>query len=759
MEGILQMRLPLGWLQEYVPVPWSAEELAERLTMAGIAVDAVERPVRELDGVVVGEITAIEAHPVREGLRVCQVSVAGAAPHLITSVTGAPNAAPGARVPVALPGARLAGRDGAVAEVAFDGVISGAVLCSEAELGLGSDATGLWLLPPDAPVGERLARALGLDQPVLVIDVYPNRPDCLSVVGIAREVAALTGTRLELPAVRVPESGRPVGERWRVRVAAEDLCPRYMGRVIEGVTIGPAPLWMQARLRASGMRPINNVVDVTNYVMLELGQPLHAFDAATLRGNEIRVRRAEDGEKIVTLDGAERTLDAQTLVIAAEDRPVAIAGVMGSADSEVRAETRTIFLESAAFDPGAVRRAARRLGLRTEASLRFEKGFDLHRCAEAIDRAAALLAQIAGGRVVAGRIDERAAPLPEPRRLTIRPRRVNAMLGTALSPAEMKRLLKNLQWEVEIGGDGQLDVEVPLYRRDIEREADVVEEIARLYGYDRIPATLPQGTTVVGGSPPHLTRVERLRAALIDSGLSEAITNGLIDPDAHARLGLSPSDPRGEPLRLRNPLARAMSALRPLLAVGLLDALAVNAAHHNPAAHLFEIGTVFSGAGGPMPPEERLHLGLALMGPRSLHWKEKPEEPDFFDLKGYVELACDVLGAAHLRIVPGVEPFLHPGRSAQIVADEAVIGFLGELDPRIARLWRLPGRPLLAEIDLKPLLSAEPPAPAFTAPPRFPGISRDIALLVPEEVPSERVTAAIRQLGQPLVQEVRLFDV
>lgn len=752
------MRLSMRWLQEYVSVPWSVDELAERLTLTGIKVDGIERaPLGGLEGVIVGQVVTCGPHPTRQGLLVCQVALGA---ETASIVTGAPNVEAGARVPVALPGGWLPGRDQPVGEVPVGGVLSRGMLCSEAELGLGGDESGVWLLPPDTPIGEPLVRALGLDDAVLTIDVYPNRADCLSVVGLAREVAALTGSSLQLPRPRLAEAGRPATERYRVRVAAKELCPRYMGRVIDGVQVGPSPRWLQERLRAGGMRPINNVVDVTNFVMLELGQPLHAFDAALIGGAQLIVRRAKAGESIVTLDGVERQLEPDMLVIADAAHPVAIAGVMGSAGSEVSEATRTIFLESAVFDPVVVRRAARRLGLRSEASLRFEKGIDLHRCAWAIERAAALLAELTGGAVAPGVIDERAGALPGVRRIVVRPRRVNAVLGTSLSAAEMKRLLRNLQFGVEIVGEGQLEVEAPVYRRDIERETDLIEEIARLFGYDRIPATLPTGTAVIGGEAYPLPWLRRLRERLLGAGLSEAITSGLIDPDGLDRLGLPADEPRRQAIPLRNPLARNMSVLRPLLAVGLLDALAVNAARHNPAAHLFEIGAVFR---GEMPlaglPEEPLHLGLALFGPPEAHWRDRPSAPDFFDLKGYVELACEALEAPAHRFQAALEPFLHPGRAARLIVGDLDAGFMGELHPRLAEAWGLPGRPLLAEIDLGTLLREHPPERAYELLPRFPAVSRDIALLVPANAPAAAVAAVIERYGKPLVRRVLLFDV
>jgi len=625
------MLVPLSWLKEYVDIPWDVHELARRLINAGAKVEAVHTLEHDYSGVVVGRITGAEPHPEAEGLTVCRVDVGG---RTVQSVTGATNARPGMLVPVALAGASLPGLGGPVRETPVRGVLSEAVLCSERELGISDDHSGLMELPGELSPGEGVASALGLDEATLEFEVYANRPDHLSVYGIAREAAALTGGLLRPPEAEVREAAQPVHEAAQVEVRDPDLCPRYIARVIRGVKIGPSPAWMARRLRAAGMRPINNVVDVTNYVMLELGQPLHAFDYHRLAGRRIVVRRAREGETLRTLDGVLRQLDPDMLLICDAERPVAIAGVMGGEDSEVTPETTDILLESASFHPVSIRRTAKRLGMRTEASHRFERGIDPHLAALAADRAAKLIAELAGGEVLQGRIDA-AAELPRPRELTLRLQRVNGMLGTDLSPQEVEGILNRLGFETRREKDGaSLQVVVPTFRRDVEGEADLIEEVARIYGYDRIPATIPKGSGTQGGLSRPLPAVEQVRTLLAERGLCESITYSFVSPKLFDRLRIPDGHPWRRAIRLANPLSEDQSLMRTSLVPSLVEAAALNARRQVNDVRLFELGKVYLPRELPLKelPEERWTVALALMGQAPAHvWGEPARPVDFFD--------------------------------------------------------------------------------------------------------------------------------
>lgn len=749
------MLVSYRWLESYTDVPWDPEELAERLTMSGTKVEAIHYPGKGLENVVVGVIQSVGPHPSADGLHVCEVSVGD---RTLTTVTGAPVVTAGWKVPVALPGAQLPGLDRTIQIVEVQGVRSEGMLCSEKELGIGDDASGLLVLPDEAEVGQSVAEQLGLDDAVIEFEIYPNRPDCLSVVGIAREISALTGAPLRLP--DVPEGLRDRGgPAVDVLVEAPDVCPRYCAQVVEGVTIGPSPLWMQQRLRAAGMRPINNVVDVTNYVMLELGQPLHAFDLAKLAGPKIKVRRPVEGERIETLDGVERELDTDMLVIADAEKAVAIAGIMGGANSEVSDQTQNVLLEAANFHAATVRKMARRLGMQTEASLRFEKGLDPELPLWAIHRAAKLLAEVAGGKPSPVVTDASETSASE-RQISLRPERVNRVLGTDMSPAEMKRCLRALHFGVDVTGDARLQVHVPSYRRDITREIDLVEEIARIYGYDRIEPTLPKGSTIQGGVTSEDAQTEQLRQRLIGAGLSEVITYSFMSPRGLERLQLAPDDAWRRAIPIQNPLSEEMSLLRTNLMVNLLELVARNERRQAASVQVFELGSVFVPQELPLTaqPEEKTTLGIALMG--EVHrtgWGEPSRQVDFFDLKGLVEAALEVLGVEY-SIEAGSHPALHPGRSAQVVVEGETVGVLGEIHPDVTDAFDIAHRVYVAELGLETLLG-KAAATTFTPIPRYPAVHRDIAFLAPAEVTAEDIERVITHHGGELLKEYRLFDV
>jgi len=752
------MLVPVRWLRDYVDFPWSPHELAERMTMSGSKVEAVRSPGLESADIRAGRIVSAERHPNSDHLWVCRVDIGG---RIVQSVSGAPNTAPGLLVPVALPGTKLSGSMQAIRAGEVRGVLSEAVLCSEAELGVSDDHSGLMELSGDISPGDDLVRGLGLDDAVIEFEISPNRPDCLSVVGLAREVAALSGGALRLPPLDPPESEPHASELAKVRVEAPHRCRRYIARVIRGARIAPSPLWLQSRLRAAGMRPINNVVDVTNYVMLELGQPLHAFDLARLANAEIVVRMARPGETMTTLDGAQRSFCDDDLLICDAERPVAVAGVMGGLDSEVTLETRDILLESASFEPTGVRRTSRRLGLRTEASHRFEKDLDPHLAELAVDRAARLIAELAGGSVAKGRIDVHSG-LPAPRTLRVRPQRVNRMLGTCLSPAEMKRILEALEFGVEIENDGeQLAVAVPTFRRDVEGEADIAEEVSRIYGFDRIEPTLPKGASAQGGLSLPLPAIERVRDVLVAQGFAESITFSFISPKGYDRLQLPADHPWRRSIELANPLSEEQSVMRTTLIPSLLGAASLNARRRQPDVRLFEVGKVYIAERLPLEslPDERWTLALVLSGAApSLGWGESSRPADFYDLKGAVEAVLEALGA-EAAWEPAEQPHLHPGRTAAIVVSGSVVGYLGELHPKAAEAFELRNRVYVCEIDLEPLIAASGRPVQFQSLPKYPAVDRDLALLVPVHVRAADVVALIERHGGEYLRSVSLFDV
>lgn len=758
--GCLLMFVPMQWLRDYVDVPWSAHELAERLTASGSKVEGVQRYGADVTGVVAGRIVAIRPHPAADRLVVCDINIGD---RNVQVVTGATNVAVDMLVPIALPGATVAGRSEPITAGDFRGVESYGMLCAEDELGISDDHSGIMALPPDTPVGSDLVRLMQLGDAVVEFEIYPNRPDCLSVVGIAREVAALTLGPLKLPEPAPLTEGESADQLAKVTVQAPELCLRYCARIIRGVRLGPSPLWMQQRLRAAGMRPINNVVDITNYVMLELGQPLHAFDLASLAGRHIIVRRAQAGEQMRTLDGQDRVLDADMLVIADEQRAVAIAGVMGGENSEVSTATVDLLLEAATFDQVSIRKTSRRLGLRTEASARFEKGLDPCLPLIAADRAAELFARICGGKVAPGVIDVH-GELPAVSVVALRPTRVNAVLGTQMSAADMLRSLEALGFSCgntdSANTAGELLIQVPTFRRDVVREIDLIEEVARIYGYDAIPPTLPQGSATRGGESRDARMLERVRTACIGAGLHEAITYSFTSPRHFDMLQIPPTDALRHAIRIANPLSEEQSIMRTTLAGNLLEALGRNAARQNSAVHLFELGSVFIPREWPVcgQPDERRTLGVAMMGAMPGQIGPRAAEVDFYALKGVLESIAATLGL-HLQVVRGTHPSLHPGRTGRIQLAGAPVGFLGEVHPLVAKAFELPGKAYLMELDLTNVLPAAGPVPSFHQLPRFPAITRDLALLVPEALPAAAVEEIIRREAGQYLETLQLFDV
>ncbi|MBE3588388.1 MAG: phenylalanine--tRNA ligase subunit beta [Thermoanaerobacteraceae bacterium] len=757
------MRVSWKWLKEYVDIPVNPAELADRLTMAGVAVEGLEEPGKGITNVVTGRIVKIEPHPNADKLVVCMVDTGEG--ELRQIVTGAPNVREGHVVPVAVEGAHLAG--GLVIKKArLRGVESRGMLCSGQELGLdprtmpADQAHGIMILPADTPVGLDIHPVIGLDDVILELDLTPNRGDCLSMIGVAREVAALFGTALRFPETTVREVPAPALEgRVRVDIAEPDLCRRYVARLFTHVQVKPSPLWMQERLRAAGIRPISNIVDITNYVMMELGQPLHAFDYDTLKEGHIIVRRARPGEVIVSLDGVERRLTDEMLAITDPGGPVAVAGVMGGLATEVTDNTTTVLLESAWFHPVSIRRTSRALGLRSESSTRFEKGIDPEGCLAAANRAAHLLQKIGAGEVAGIVVDN--YPRPAQRKTVIlRPERVGHVLGTDISPEETKDVLNRLGFGVKRADSGEILVDVPGHRVDMGLEIDLIEEVARLYGYDRIPATLPYGRTTRGARTREQVLLKRIKDLLAGCGLSEVITYSFTSPAVPDRFKVPAGNPLRRMIRLQNPLSEDQSVMRTMLLPGLVEVLQRNFNRRVTDGAIFEMGRVFLPGEGEPLPEERPVLAMAAMGTLPGGWNRAGTPLDFYYLKGVLETLGERMGLGRLVFQPEREnPAFHPGRTAYVQVNGERLGILGEIHPDVLESYGLDTRVTGCELDLQLLLSLAGAVPRYRPLPRFPAVERDLAVVVRRDIPAADVLRIIRKAGGHLLQSAQLFDV
>jgi len=747
------MKVTWNWLAEFVDMELPLAPLAERLVMAGLEIESVEERGRELSDVRCAEIVQVRPHPHADQLSVCEVRTRDDA--LATVVCGAPNVHAGARVAFAPAGATVPGGRRIVA-TEVRGVASAGMLCSEAELDLGPDAAGVLILPGDAALGERVGAALGVEDTVLDIAVTPNRGDCLSVLGIAREIAALTGQRVRRPRIGVRETGEAAAGLLTIRIADSDLCARYVGRVVSHLKIVPSPWWMQCRLRAVGVRPINNIVDVTNYVMIERGQPLHAFDYDRLPQKEIVVRRAGDDATFTTLDAQARALQPDDLVIASGDTPVAIAGVMGGADTEVTASTQRILLESAWFAPSAVRRTAKRLGLRTEASYRFERATDIDGVPIAADRAAALIARLGGGVVAAGRIDAYPS-VRRPAPIALRLKRVDALLGMSIGRAEITSRLKALGLSVAPATRGTLTVVPPSHRSDLSREIDVIEEIVRLGGYENVPTTVPQCALVGHGEELHQRRQRQLRRWLAAQGLNETLLLGFCSP-RHNALFPGLGEPH-RPVPILNPVTQDDSEMRQSLCPGLINVVRGNLAQGAAHVAVFSIGKVFwlgdgfregrrlAGAICPALPD----MGVGVRG----------SVAEFVDIKGVVEMLLDFLAIREVRWTAAADlPAFHPGKTARLIGADTVLGTVGALHPAVEEELKLNGPCWLFELDLDRLLQYCPLRAVYQDLPRFPAVVRDLAVVAEESFASDQVVRFVHTWGAGLhvIEDVSLFD-
>jgi phenylalanyl-tRNA synthetase beta chain len=759
------MLVPTRWLRTYCDPPLDTAALAARLTLTGTKDErSFAHGAPSPDHYVVGLVRSVAQHPNADRLQVCEVDVGEKQP--VTIVCGAPNVAAGQSVAVARPGAKLA--DGRTLTVAkLRGIESNGMILSEEELALGGDHSGILVLTDAPPPGTPLSDVFPLGSDVIEFEITPNRPDCLGIYGIAREVHASTGAPLAA-APWAQDAGSFEGTSGGVAVTIDcpELCPRFTARAFEGLTIGPSPLWLKARLVAAGMRPISNVVDITNYVMLISGQPLHAFDLDQIAGGELTVRRGKPGEQVRTLDGQTRTADEDLVLICDADGPTSIAAIMGGERSEVSASTTRVLLEAATWNGANIQRSALRLGLRSEASARFEKGLSPGQTLEALALATGLLIDLCGATALPGTIDV-GGPGPAPTPIVLRPERVNALLGTDIAAERCSEILRSLEFEVapaserpdvHLSGAGAnpLVVTVPHFRaNDVTREVDLIEEVARIDGLDRLPATLPPRNGATG----RLTPAQQLRRgaedALASRGLSEIVGWSFTDPALLDRLRYPPDYPLRQVVTIENPLSQALSIMRPTLLGSLLDAARLNFARGASGVRLFESGTVYRAA--EKLADEHHGLGVLISGPGPERWRGEPDVADFYASKGLLEAVLGVAGV-ELSLVGEDFPWLHPGRGAIVMANDTRIGLIGEVHPQVTTAWDLPLASIwMINIDL--LATLAPQVSHYVQFSGFPALREDLAVVLPERVSAAAAIAAIRTAAGPQLASVAVFDV
>jgi phenylalanyl-tRNA synthetase beta chain len=751
------MRVPVAWLKEYCDPGTSAEEIADTLTMAGLKLERLHLVgVGDPAQFVVGEVVSAERHPDADRLTVCTVNV-GAGTQTI--VCGAPNVAAGQRVAVALPGAVMP--DGStLGKAKLRGVESHGMILAEDEVGIGEDHDGIMVLAESAQVGAPLAEHLPIVDKVLEIEITPNRPDAMGVYGVARDLHAVAAAPLAPDPT--DEDAEPSGDdraedHAGVEIANPEICLRFTARVFEDVKIGPSPLWLKQRLMAAGQRPISNVVDITNYVMLTTAQPLHAFDLDRVRGRRIIVRRAQEGERMTTLDGVERTFSSDMALVCDAEGSSGIAGIMGGQISEVSDSTTRVLMEAATWVGPNIMRTSKALGLRTEASARFEKQLHPEQAMAAQRLAARLMVELCGARMVPGTIDVYPQPA-EPHVVPLRPARMEKLLGERIEEETANGILERLGFEPVAEG-----WQVPPWRdSDVHREADLIEEVARIHGLDKLPTTLPARTDAIGRITPSQRLRRRLEDLLRDRGLLEAVSYSFTSPDALRRLRLDDA----ELLRVDNPLSEELSVMRPLILPGLLDAARHNAAHGRSGVRLFESAHVYLPKGdlGPLnlkgqsPAEEPHHLAALVTEAAPAGWRTPGRPADFYAMKGLLEGLMEAAGV-EWRAQEGGPAFLHPGRAATIVAgDDIELGWLGELHPLALREWELDGPVAGFELDVDRLLALAPEASTYSDVTSFPAVLQDIAVIVPEDVPAARLAEVVRAGGGELLASLRVFD-
>ena len=760
------MLASMRWLQQYVEIPMTPEELADRLTRVGLEVEQVIHLGEGLDGVVTGKLVKVEKHPQSDHLLICQVDVGEEKPLQI--LTGAPNVHENDIVPVALVGAHLPGGK-VIQDVKMAGYDSAGMCCSAEELGIDAklllpeQRNGLYILPDTTPLGVDAKAYLGLDDVVLDIDLTANRSDCFNMLGLAREIGAVLHQDVRLPKLSTQDTaGSSATDMAKVEIQCPDLCSRFALRLVKNVKITASPEWMQRVLRAVNIRPINNVVDVTNYVMMELGQPMHAYDYDKVQDHTWIVRRAAAGEQLVTLDNQKRDLTQDMIVIADPEKPIGLAGVMGGLATEVTEQTVNVMLESATFYGPSIRHTSKDLGLRSEASQRFERGVDTIRTQDALDRAIHLLQKIGSCEAVPGVVED--YPVEQkPVEIQALPDNLRRRIGTEeISDATMRNILEDLHFTVQAQPDRSWLVTVPTWRNDCTCDADLAEEVARIYGYDKIPSSLPQLDMARGGQNPLEDVKDSIRDYLADTGLDEAITYTFINAGDYDQLSLNAEDPRRQSIQIINPISDDFKTMRTTLVPSLLHTAAYNLARQSDRVAIFEVGRVFLPKALPLTaqPAEVTRLGIVLSGKRNAsNWTEAKDLFDFYDLKGILEGLLDRLHVTGMEYKACQEKFLHPGKSCTLVYQGRPVGFMGALHPQVQGRFGLANETFVLEMDVTSFVDEAEKIVQFTHIPQFPSSSRDIAVVVPESVPASDLMEEIRQQGGQLLKEIHLFDV
>ena len=756
------MNTALSWIKAYVPgLTCTDQEYCDRMTLTGTKVEGFERMDKNLEKIVVGQIEKIEKHPDADKLIVCQVNIGS---EVIQIVTGAPNVKVGDKVPVVLDGGKVAGghdggplpEDGiAIKAGKLRGVPSNGMMCSIEELGSSKDMypdapdNGIYIFPDSVKVGDDAIEVLGLHDTVFEYEITSNRVDCYSILGIAREAAATFDKPFVPPVVEVKEAGDDVNNYIKVSIEDTDLCTRYCARVCRNIKIGPSPEWMQRRLAASGIRPINNLVDITNYVMEEYGQPMHAYDLSTIAGGQIIVRRAKDGDEFVTLDGQTRKLDNNVLMICDAEKEIGVAGIMGGENSMITDEVKTVLFEAATFNGPNIRKSAKRLGLRTEASGIFEKGLDPANAKAAIDRACQLIVELGCGEVVSGTVEE-GLPIKPLRVLPFEPAKYNALLGTSVTEDQMLAIFKKLEVEVRDGKDGK-ELVIPSFRQDLVGRADMAEEVARFFGYDKIPTTLPKGETTTGKLSFKLRIEQKARDIAEYCGFSQGMTYSFESPKVFNKLLLDADDKARAAITIANPLGEDFSIMRTLSLNGMLTSLSTNYNRRNKNVRLYELGNIYLAKSLPLTeqPEERMQFTLGMYG-----------DGDFYSLKGVVEEFFDSIGMKK-RIVydpKAGKNFLHPGRQAKIVYEGEELGYIGEVHPAVCDNYAIGTRAYVAVIDILNVLDFATFDRKYEGIAKYPAVTRDISLEVPKNVLAGDIEGVIAQRGGKILESYQLFD-
>ncbi len=758
------MKVSISWLTDYVTIELEPKILADALTMVGLEVEGMWDRYDYLDSVLVSRIETVLPHPNADRLTCCTVN-AGSGP--VSIVCGAPNVKENMLVPLALPGTTLPGGL-EIRKSTIRGQVSEGMLCSEKELALGEGASGIMSLEPEIPLGTPLNQALKLSDTVFEIGLTPNRPDCASVIGIAREVAAIQKTEIRYPHYPSPESDGSITDLTSVNIEAPDLCPRYAARMIKNIKVSESPAWLKDRLLSIGQRPINNIVDVTNFVMLETGQPLHAFDFSFLEGGRIVVRTARAGEPFTTLDSKKRTLSEEMLLICDAEKPVGIAGVMGGENSEIQNDTTTVLIESAYFKPGSVRKTSKQLGLSTDASYRFERGIDPHGTIDSLMRAAELMVQVSGGTPVAGVIDVHPKPAPS-KCIPLSVRATNRLLGTDITEETIIDLLESIEIKLDgkerVGNEDVISFSPPSYRVDLARPEDLMEEVARLYGYERIPTTLPvmTATEIRAGATTLRCLRDKCRDKMIGYGFSEAINYSFIHSDSASKLQIPEDDPRHGVVSLLNPLTEDQAVMRTSLLPGLLETMGRNLSKQVKTLRIFEVGKAFLVHGDEELPKERETLAALWTGDRQASsWSTQSIPSDFYDIKGITAALLGDLGLEDpLYSKKGASsgPYLRPGYAAGIAIDGENIGLVGEIHPDVLSTFGLKQTAFIFELFLDRLADYLPDHKKISGISKFPAVARDVTLIVDKQLEAYQLLDKVKQMEAQLVEEVSLFDV